>query len=862
MSLYNQIIDLQKLHQAWNRVRKNKPAAGVDHITFDQFEDNKSAELRKLNKELKEYTYQVLPVKRVKLYKGDKEREIVLYAMRDKVIQQSIATELNHIYDPLFSSRSFAYRNNKSALNAVNQIDGLIRTDQYKYVAKLDILHYFDSILWGNLERVLKKRIREEDVIELIQQNVKGQSLEEMGELAEKHQGIYQGSAVSPILSNIYLMEFDLKMEKMAEGYFRYSDDIFLLADTKEFLQKVLGQMKVELECLGLRLNDKKSICALLEEGVDFLGYHFSGEGKAIPAKAEESLSERLEFMWLTSADLTMEEKLGKALEIIGGWEQYFREQRLPSSIIEYTALAYAARGKEDFRKKLINERSRYVNIYKDIACYLAGIWKENDVPYLELLEYEQFYQIWQDMDSLHKIDVGMAAELLVFYRREIIEENQNNAVELMQLYTDLGQYEKAKFWSDKKIGAGEKIKYLEMNMQRGGNSVDIQFTSSGIERIMKLFIGREDLYCKEVLGKNRHRSYEMQAVPLSKQILVDHLRGKETIGTYIQRPNATVHYMIVDIDISKKIMLQYERGDSEYQAYMEKAWKIVNKILKLYHEFGIQGYPEYSGCRGYHVWLFFQEWIPVRYANMLAEVLQAKLGEVDEGIGIEIFPNKTRIKPGKFGQAVKVPYGIHTRTEEQSYFLDTQGKPMEELDAFLDSIATFSLSAIKKILAANTRQKVQASDKMVEADLEEFGSVPENIMQILEKCNLMRYLCHKSLKTSYLTHFERLSILYVFGHMGEIGQEFVHQVMSYTLNYQYNVTDKFIKRIPAKPVSCIKLREQYKMITAEYGCNCNFHQKTAILHLYCMPYPTHLICQRELPCQPAGHIQKKRRKK
>lgn len=134
MSLYSRIIDLQKLHQAWNRVRKNKPTAGVDHITFDQFEDNKSAELKKLNEELKEYTYQALPVKRVKLYKGDKEREIALYAMRDKVVQQSIATELNRIYDPLFSPRSFAYRNNKSALNAVNQIDGLIRTDRYKYV--------------------------------------------------------------------------------------------------------------------------------------------------------------------------------------------------------------------------------------------------------------------------------------------------------------------------------------------------------------------------------------------------------------------------------------------------------------------------------------------------------------------------------------------------------------------------------------------------------------------------------------------------------------------------------------------------------------------------------------------------------
>lgn len=117
------------------------------------------------------------------------------------------------------------------------------------------------------------------------------------------------------------------------------------------------------------------------------------------------------------------------------------------------------------------------------------------------------------------------------------------------------------------------------------------------------------------------------------------------------------------------------------------------------------------------------------------------------------------------------------------------------------------------------------AEKKVLEIDLKEFGVKSENILEILTKCSLMRYLCHKSLKTCYLTHFERLSVLYVFGHMGESGREFVHQIMSYTLNYQYNVTERFIQRIPSKPVSCIKLREQYKMITAEYGCNCNFRQ-------------------------------------
>ena len=95
--------------------------------------------------------------------------------------------------------------------------------------------------------------------------------------------------------------------------------------------------------------------------------------------------------------------------------------------------------------------------------------------------------------------------------------------------------------------------------------------------------------------------------------------------------------------------------------------------------------------------------------------------------------------------------------------------------------------------------------------------------MEVVKGCNLMQYLIHKAISTGYLSHLERLSILHVFGHVGEEGKEFVHSVMQHTLNYQYNVTQRFINKIPEKPVSCIKLREQYKQVTAEYGCSCMF---------------------------------------
>ena len=74
---------------------------------------------------------------------------------------------------------------------------------------------------------------------------------------------------------------------------------------------------------------------------------------------------------------------------------------------------------------------------------------------------------------------------------------------------------------------------------------------------------------------------------------------------------------------------------------------------------------------------------------------------------------------------------------------------------------------------------------------------------------------------------FLLLSVLYVFGHLGQDGKDFVHQIMSSTMNYQFHVTEKFIRKLPEKPISCIKLREQYRQISAELGCNCVFkHSK------------------------------------
>ena len=222
-------------------------------------------------------------------------------------------------------------------------------------------------------------------------------------------------------------------------------------------------------------------------------------------------------------------------------------------------------------------------------------------------------------------------------------------------------------------------------------------------------------------------------------------------------------------------------------------------------------------------MWLLLTEWIQVRYANMLCDLTESRLGGEEEGIVLEFFPNKTRLKPGKFGQTMKIPLGCHIRTGERSFFLDENLQKVTDINPFLDSMAKNSPEALKKVLAAKLGKKDVPGQRDIHIDLSDFQDAPENVLEVLKGCRLMGYLCQKAVKTGYLTHFERLSVLYVFGHLGEDGKQFVHTVMAHTLNYQYNTTEHFIRRIPEKPVSCIKLREQYRQVTAECGCSCDF---------------------------------------
>lgn len=445
--------------------------------------------------------------------------------------------------------------------------------------------------------------------------------------------------------------------------------------------------------------------------------------------------------MWLTSGE-KIDKKLKKGQEILGGWEQYYRDEREIGSIIEFVVAISMLKGKsDDFRKKIEQSRNKFSNIYKDILEYLVLYWDTRLMPENILYEYEDYLEITADNKIKSYENKALLKELIQLYSKFLINLTEDLYSEIMQLYTDLGEYEKASMVSDMKNSfMSNKVNRNKIKFDENKHDSEYKWNESDISLFINFFIGREDTYAIDNMFENSRNTVEQVMEPVNAEVIKRHFMGEITAATYVQRSNSTSKYMVMDIDISKKVLILHPYGSEEFKSYKEKALDIVKNMESEIEKLGLKCYIEDTGHRGYHMWLFFGEWIPVRYIHMLADYIQKN-----------IFPD--------------------------------------------------------------------------EEDISIFGKTDEAINQVLSKCNLMRYLCQKAYKTGYLSHFERLSVLYVFGHMGDNGKEFVHTVMSYTLNYQYSITQKFISKIPAKPVSCIKLREQYKMITAEYGCNCNFRR-------------------------------------
>ena len=163
----------------------------------------------------------------------------------------------------------------------------------------------------------------------------------------------------------------------------------------------------------------------------------------------------------------------------------------------------------------------------------------------------------------------------------------------------------------------------------------------------------------------------------------------------------------------------------------------------------------------------------------------------------------------------IKLPLGIHKRTNRRCFLLDRESNPLPEQMTALSRIGHITQQTLEEILLTYTVKPKAAPLKTKESPLVE---------SLLSGCKVINYLVNKAKETHYLNNSERLTLLYTLGHLGDDGKEYLHKVISNCINYDYDYTEKQIKKMKSCPISCPRIKEKHEDIAMELGCNCYFN--------------------------------------
>jgi len=276
-SLYDKVYALPNLLKAWERVQDNRGAPGIDGTTVEKFAEDAEGRLRALSLDLREKTYRPQPVRRVLIPKsGGGKRPLGIPTVRDRIVQQSLLQVMEPIFEAKFSDRSHGFRPDRGCATALDVVDRAVKAG-YGWVVDADIKAFFDTVNHDKLVDFVAEEISDGSVLKLIRQILTaGVVMPETAEAEPTEEGTPQGGPLSPLLANIYLHSFDVRMKEAGYGVVRYADDFVAFARSEDEATQGLQRVREIIEGeLGLTLHPEKTRVVSVDAGFAFLGFHY-----------------------------------------------------------------------------------------------------------------------------------------------------------------------------------------------------------------------------------------------------------------------------------------------------------------------------------------------------------------------------------------------------------------------------------------------------------------------------------------------------------------------------------------------------------------------------------------------------------
>jgi RNA-directed DNA polymerase len=326
-NVLERIYDSRRLRSAWQQVKRNAGAAGIDQMTVKDFELKEEALLLLIQNKLKAGNYRFKPARRVLIPKPGSQdmRKLGIPVIMDRIASQSIHLVFEEIFDPDFTSSNYGFRRGRSQHQAIGAVRERV-VSGYDWQISIDLKSYFDEIPHELVLKLIRRKIRDERVLTLIARALKAGVITERG-FEKTVKGSPQGSPVSPIISNIVLNEMDQELEKRGHKYCRWADDFIIFVKSKRAGLRVEASItKYLAEVLGLPVNQEKSFVASAKKAA-FLGFQLLRGKIRIGSPARTEFKSKVKELTRRNNPLSMYEIIKQLNQYLRGWMSYYRIQ-------------------------------------------------------------------------------------------------------------------------------------------------------------------------------------------------------------------------------------------------------------------------------------------------------------------------------------------------------------------------------------------------------------------------------------------------------------------------------------------------------------------------------------------------------
>ncbi len=345
------VISKRAVWEAYEKVKANRGAPGVDRVSLEGFEKDLKGNLYKIWNRLSSGSYFPPPVRSVEISKGPGRgsRMLGVPTVADRIAQTVVAGVLEERAERVFHPDSYGYRSNRSALDAVRACRE--RCWKYDWVVEFDIRSFFDSVRWDLVVKAVSAVCDLPWVLLYVRRWLAAPVQQLDGTLVVREKGTPQGSSISPVLANLFLhYAFDAWMSRRHPGipFERYADDAVIHCDSLAQAEKVLAMLRERMDEVGLELHPDKTRIVYCKDGrrrgehahtsFTFLGFEFRprpvrwksgqmmlGFNPAVSKDALKEMGARVRSWRLHRCTNLTEKDLARWINpIVRGWMQYY----------------------------------------------------------------------------------------------------------------------------------------------------------------------------------------------------------------------------------------------------------------------------------------------------------------------------------------------------------------------------------------------------------------------------------------------------------------------------------------------------------------------------------------------------------